>query len=105
MDTRTAQSVETGSLVLYEEKPYRVTAIVTDGLWAPYFEIQQLGLISHRLVELPVQPKTTKSKARPEAASQAFSPPAARSAAAQATAAPSRPAATPRRRAAAVPTA
>lgn len=55
MDTQTARSVVVGDEVIYEGTPYRVSAIQSEGLWAPYFELPEVGLISHRLVELPAR--------------------------------------------------
>lgn len=53
MDRRSAQPIREGAIVVYEGREYPVAAIVETGLWAPYFELAGVGLISHHLVELP----------------------------------------------------
>jgi hypothetical protein len=53
MDRRSAQPIREGAIVVYEGQEYPVAAIVESGLWAPYFELAGVGLISHHLVDLP----------------------------------------------------
>ena len=53
MNTSAAGKVHVGDEVTYEGKPYRVAEIVLDGLWHPYFELPEAGLIGHPLVQLP----------------------------------------------------
>jgi hypothetical protein len=60
MDRRSAQPIREGAIVVYEGREYPVAAIVETGLWAPYFELAGVGLISHHLVELPGGPAKTR---------------------------------------------
>jgi hypothetical protein len=51
MDTEQAAQVRDGDTVLFERKQRRVLAISNDGLWAPYFDLDDDGRVSHILVE------------------------------------------------------
>jgi len=39
--------------VLYEQAHRRVVAVIRDGLRAPYFELDDADVVSHRLVATP----------------------------------------------------
>jgi hypothetical protein len=43
--------VRVGDRVLYEGGTHAVAAVVREGLWEPYFDLPEVGLISHQLVE------------------------------------------------------
>ena len=51
MDVAQAERVQPGDVVTYERARRRVIAVIPDGLWAPYFELDDEGVVSHRLVE------------------------------------------------------
>jgi hypothetical protein len=55
LDVRAGRKVKVGDQVVFERKPREVLAIVEDGLWAPYFDLAEVGQVSHHLVELPRQ--------------------------------------------------
>jgi hypothetical protein len=61
MDRRSAQPVREGAVVVYEGREYPVTAVVDGGLWSPFFELAEVGLVSHHLVELPKERVTVGS--------------------------------------------
>jgi hypothetical protein len=64
MDRRSAQPIRAGAIVVYEGRNYPVEAVVDGGLWSPYFQLGEVGLISHHLVELPKAPTTVRPLAR-----------------------------------------
>ena len=51
MDVEQAQQVKPGDLVAYQKIARRVVAVCHDGLWAPYFDLDEDGMVSHVLVE------------------------------------------------------
>jgi hypothetical protein len=51
MDRRTAQAVHEGDQVTFQGQTYKVRSIERAGLWEPYFELDEVGLISYHLVE------------------------------------------------------
>jgi hypothetical protein len=51
VDTKQAERVQAGDTVVYESAQRRVVAVSHDGLWAPYFELDEDGMVSHILVE------------------------------------------------------
>ena len=55
MDVQAGRKVKVGDQVIFERKPCEVLAIVEEGLWAPYFDLAEVGQVSHHLVELPRQ--------------------------------------------------
>ena len=55
MDVETARSVKVGDVVLFEKQLREVLGIAEQGLWAPYFDLAEVGQVSHHLVELPGQ--------------------------------------------------
>jgi hypothetical protein len=50
-----AQQVRRGDTVVFERTQRRVMAVSHDGLWAPYFDLDEDGLVSHLLVEVPAE--------------------------------------------------
>jgi hypothetical protein len=50
MDIERARTIEAGDSVSYGGVPRRVLAVTHAGLWAPYFEIEDEGVVSHILV-------------------------------------------------------
>jgi hypothetical protein len=62
LDVRAGRKVKVGDRVVFERTPREVLAIVEDGLWAPYFDLAEVGQVSHHLVELPRQ---SRKKATP----------------------------------------
>jgi hypothetical protein len=52
MDVEHAQQVRPGDVVTYQKARRRVIAVSQDGLWAPYFELDEDGVVSHLLVEV-----------------------------------------------------
>lgn len=51
MDVTMAQRVQPGDLVTYNRAQHQVVAVIADGLWAPYFMLDDEDVISHQLVE------------------------------------------------------
>ena len=55
MDVEQARRVKPGDIVAYEKAARRVVAVSHDGLWAPYFDLDEDGMVSHVLVEEEAQ--------------------------------------------------
>ena len=51
MDIEQARRVQPGDVVAYRKGRRRVVAVSHDGLWAPYFDLDEDGMVSHVLVE------------------------------------------------------
>jgi hypothetical protein len=56
MDMQTAEKVREGDVVLYRGKAFPVRSIVFKGLWGPYFELPEVGIVSHELVSAEGRP-------------------------------------------------
>ncbi len=50
MKIEQARRIEAGDTVIYQRVQRRVIAVQHEGLWAPYFEIEDEGVVSHILV-------------------------------------------------------
>ena len=50
MDIERARMIEPGDIVSYGGVPRPVLTVTHTGLWAPYFEIEDEGVVSHILV-------------------------------------------------------
>ena len=55
MDIEQAQRVQPGDVVAYQQAARRVVAVSHDGLWAPYFDLDEDGMVSYVLVEEEAQ--------------------------------------------------
>jgi hypothetical protein len=64
MDIEQAARVHPGDLVTYQHAPRRVIAVTRDGLWAPYFELDDEDVVSHRLVEAATSEQAQPGEAR-----------------------------------------
>ena len=51
MNDEQARTVRPGDAVTYQKARRHVVAVVPGGLWAPYFELDDQDVVSHRLVE------------------------------------------------------
>jgi hypothetical protein len=51
MKAKQAERVRAGDTVMYEKAPRRIIAVTREGLWAPYFELDEGDVISHVLVQ------------------------------------------------------
>jgi hypothetical protein len=60
MDVEQAQRVQPGDDVAYRKARRRVIAVSHDGLWAPYFDLDEDGMVSYVLVE-DVAPAASRS--------------------------------------------
>lgn len=67
MDGNVAQRVQPGDVVTYNKARRRVVAVIPDGLWAPYFKLDDEDVVSHRLVEVamaqPARPQPNRRAA------------------------------------------
>jgi hypothetical protein len=62
-----ARRIEAGDTVIYRRVRRRVIAVQHDGLWAPYFEIEDEGVVSHILVAAnAARPVGTTGAASPQ---------------------------------------
>jgi hypothetical protein len=66
MDVKTARGVRAGATVSYEHKLYVVRAVLDEGLWAPFFELDDIGAVSYSLVEVPEGGARQAARGRPE---------------------------------------
>ena len=66
MDVKTARRVRAGATVSYEGKLYVVRAVLDEGLWAPFFELDDVGAVSHSLVDLPAASASPSPRAKSE---------------------------------------
>jgi hypothetical protein len=47
-----AKRVQTGDTIVYRNRRHRVLSVSGEGLWAPYFDIDGEGVMSHQLVDV-----------------------------------------------------
>jgi hypothetical protein len=52
MDVKQAERVQPGDVVTYLKSRRQVISVSHAGLWSPYFELDDEGVVSHSLVEL-----------------------------------------------------
>jgi hypothetical protein len=52
VDVEQGRLVQTGDTIVYRNRRHRVVAVSGEGLWAPYFEIDGEGVVSHQLVDV-----------------------------------------------------
>jgi len=53
MNSSKAKLIQAGDTVVFEGRPQTVVAVSDEGLWAPYFSLDQDGRVSHVLVQEP----------------------------------------------------
>lgn len=46
-----ARQIQAGDVVVFEGQRQTVESVTDGGLWAPYFTLDQAGLVSHVLVD------------------------------------------------------
>lgn len=57
MDREQAKRVQAGDVALYNRARHRIVAVLDDGFWAPYFELDGAGVVGHALIDsVEIQP-------------------------------------------------